>query len=306
MFESIILFIVLIIGYKVNLKKSLKTIKFINLSLDFIVISIILLLGYNFSIFTHTNTVILKVLGLSTAYTITIFIMNTLGLIIYCKCSPKIKIEYIEIANNSTNNIVLTILKASKYLIYLVIGYILGEIFNIDITDTINSIVFIMLLSLMLIIGVLLRFENISLKSLFKNKVALTIVIVIFLSSILSAIIISLIANIPIKESIMICSGLGWYSLSVVLNTDFLGEYYGMVTFLVDFSREIIVIALIPMLKRALSVELIGYAANTAMDFCLPVIRNNYGTKSIPLAISVGLIFTIITPVLLVLENLIL
>ncbi len=65
----------------------------------------------------------------------------------------------------------------------------------------------------------------------------------------------------------MVSSGLGWYSLSAILNTEFIGEYYGIVTFLVDFAREIIVIAAIPLLRNTLNVELVGYAANTAMDF---------------------------------------
>ena len=108
------------------------------------------------------------------------------------------------------------------------------------------------------------------------------------------------------KESIMISSGLGWYSLSAILNTGFIGEYYGMVTFLIDFSREIVVIAAIPLLRNIFSIELVGYAANTAMDFSLPVIKNNYGTKMVPLAISIGLIFTILTPAILVLENIVL
>ncbi|MDE4970001.1 hypothetical protein NAI63_12505 [Francisella tularensis subsp. holarctica] len=42
------------------------------------------------------------------------------------------------------------------------------------------------------------------------------------------------------------------------------------------------------------------------MDFCLHVIRNNYGNKIVPLDITIGLILTIITPSLLVLENIIL
>lgn len=46
MLESSILFIFLIIGYYIfNFSQSLKVIKLINLSLDFIVISIIFLLG---------------------------------------------------------------------------------------------------------------------------------------------------------------------------------------------------------------------------------------------------------------------
>ncbi len=69
MLESLILFIFLIIGYYIfNFSQSLKIIKLINLSLDFIVISIIFLLGYNFSIFTNTNTIVLEVIGISLIY----------------------------------------------------------------------------------------------------------------------------------------------------------------------------------------------------------------------------------------------
>jgi uncharacterized membrane protein YbjE (DUF340 family) len=158
----------------------------------------------------------------------------------------------------------------------------------------------------MLIIGILLQLENITILDIFKNKFALLIVSIVTLTSIISAIIIGLILEIPMKESIMISSGLGWYSLSAILNTGFIGEYYGMVTFLIDFSREIVVIAAIPLLRNIFSIELVGYAANTAMDFSLPVIKNNYGTKMVPLAISIGLIFTILTPAILVLENIVL
>ncbi|API86742.1 lysine exporter LysO family protein [Francisella uliginis] len=308
MFESLILFITLIIGYySFDLKPTPKVVQRINLALDFIVISIIFLLGYNFSIFTHTNSIVFKVIGISFGYSVVILILNILGVSIYCYFNQQIKANFISIPKKDIKgNIILNILKASKYLIYLAVGYVIGEIINIDITKFIDNMVFIMLVALMLVIGILLRLEKISLKDLFKNKVALIIVAIVILTSLLSSLLISLGFGIPIKESIMICSGLGWYSLSVVLNTGFLGEYYGMVTFMIDFLREIFVIALIPLVRKTLSIELVGYAANTAMDFCLPVIKDNYGTKVVPLAISIGLIFTIITPILLILENILL
>ncbi|QUE32243.1 LysO family transporter [Francisella philomiragia] len=308
MLESLILFIFLIIGYYIfNFSQSLKIIKLINLSLDFIVISIIFLLGYNFSIFTNTNTIVLEVIGISLIYITIITVANILGIFIFCKKDPNIKAQFkSDKISETKENLFITILKASKYLIYLIIGYILGEIININITSFINDIVFVMLLLLMLIIGGLLRFENISLISLFKNKLAMSVVVIVIATSIISAILISYMINIPVKQSIMISSGLGWYSLSVVLNTDFIGEYYGMITFMVDFLREILVIAMVPLLKRYFSVEMVGYAANTAMDFCLPILRNNYGNKIVSLAITIGLTMTIITPILLVLENIIL
>ncbi|AEB27804.1 lysine exporter LysO family protein [Francisella tularensis subsp. novicida] len=308
MYESLILFLTLVVGYYFfNLKRSLKIVRLINRFLDLIVTLIIFLLGYNFSIFTHTNTIVLEVIGISVGYTAIIFITNIVGIFIYCSYNKMIKANYVSInLKDDQANMLITILKASKYLIYLVLGYILGEIININITSIIDHIVFILLLALMLIIGALLKLENISIKDLFKNKEALFIVILVIGLSISSAIFISFMTNIPLKQSIMISSGLGWYSLSVVLNTDFIGEYYGMITFMVDFLREVLVIIMVPLLRRYLSVELVGYAANTAMDFCLPVIRNNYGNKIVPLAITIGLILTIITPALLVLENIIL
>ncbi|MEY8674430.1 lysine exporter LysO family protein [Francisella philomiragia] len=240
-------------------------------------------------------------------YITIITVANILGIFIFCKKDPNIKAQFkSDNISEAKENLFITIFKASKYLIYLIIGYILGEIININITSFINDIVFVMLLLLMLIIGGLLRFENISLISLFKNKLAMSVVVIVIATSIISAILISYMINIPVKQSVMISSGLGWYSLSVVLNTDFIGEYYGMITFMVDFLREILVIAMVPLLKRYFSVEMVGYAANTAMDFCLPILRNNYGNKIVPLAITIGLTMTIITPILLVLENIIL
>ena len=86
-----------------------------------------------------------------------------------------------------------------------------------------------------------------------------------------------------------------------MLNTDFLGEYYGMITFLIDFLREILVIVMITLLKRYLSVEFVGYAASTCYGFL-----SKYGNKVVPLVITIGLMLTIITPALFILEKIIL
>ncbi|MWX13088.1 hypothetical protein FM773_05245, partial [Francisella tularensis] len=66
MYESLILFLTLVVGYYFfNLKRFLKIIRLINSFLDLIVTLIIFLLGYNFSIFTHTNTIVLEVISIS-------------------------------------------------------------------------------------------------------------------------------------------------------------------------------------------------------------------------------------------------
>ncbi|MFT4693452.1 MAG: uncharacterized membrane protein YbjE (DUF340 family) [Francisella sp.] len=310
MFESLILFVGLLIGhYFFRFKNPAKYFKLANRSLDIIVILIIFMMGYNFSIFTQINSIIFEVMGLSLIYITILFITNIFGVRLFLKITKAKKFNTPKQKKSHENkfvNFLMVVIQSSKYIAYLVLGYILGEIFNLNITHIIDNCVFILLFGLMLIIGILLRLENITILEIFKNRFALLIVTVIIFTSIVSAIIVGLCLNIPLKESIMVSSGLGWYSLSAILNTEFIGKYYGMVTFLVDFAREIIVIAAIPVLRNILNVELVGYAANTAMDFSLPVIKDNYGTKMVPLAISIGLIFTIITPAILVIENIVL
>ncbi len=308
MFESVILLTSLLLGYHLfNCKKNLlKIIKIINLLLGFVIVSIIFIMGYNFSIFAQTNSVVFKVIGISIVYTAIIFVMNILGLYLLClynNCKEKFTYSASAVKKE---NLLLLLLKSSKYILYLIAGFVIGEYINIDLTYILDNLIFIFLLALMVIIGILLKLENIPISQIFKNKLAIIIVNIVITTSMLSGVIISLTSSIPMKESIMVSSGLGWYSLSVVLNTQFIGEYYGVITFLTDFSREVIVLVTLPLLRSLLSVELVGYAANTAMDFCLPVIRNNLGTKIVPLAISVGLLLTIITPFLLLLENMVL
>lgn len=308
MFESLLIFIALLIGYFFIPLKN-KHIGLVNKLIDLQVIIIIAIMGYNFSIFTKNNDVIFKVINLSLLYTVIIFLTNIIALFILCNINKSLKQKYIKnnISDSSglTNRFIL-IIKSSKYILYLIFGYILGEIFNIKITEYLDNIVFIILICLMFTIGAQLKLEEIPLSRIIKNKDAFIISIVVILASILPALFIPLFLPISIKESVMISSGLGWYSLSGVLNSNFIGEYYGIATFLIDFIREVIAIALIPIVKKYLSIEMVGYSANTAMDFSLPVIKDTHGIEIVPLAISVGLIMALMTPTLLVLENILL
>ncbi|APC96268.1 lysine exporter LysO family protein [Francisella frigiditurris] len=308
MFESLLIFIALLIGYFFIPLKN-KHIGLVNKLIDLQVILIIAIMGYNFSIFTKNNDVIFKVINLSLVYTVIIFLTNIIALFILCNINKNLKQKYIKnnVSDSSglTNRFIL-IIKSSKYILYLIFGYILGEIFNIKITNYLDNIVFIILISLMFTIGAQLKLEEIPLSRIIKNKDAFIISIVVILASILPALFVPLFLPISIKESVMISSGLGWYSLSGVLNSNFIGEYYGIATFLIDFIREVIAIALIPIVKKYLSIEMVGYSANTAMDFSLPVIKDTHGMEIVPLAISVGLIMALMTPTLLVLENMLL
>ncbi|WP_255321756.1 hypothetical protein [Francisella halioticida] len=114
-------------------------------------------------------------------------LLNIIGVSVYCYFNQQIKTNFILVSKkNVKDNIALNIIKASKYLIYLAVGYVICGIIDIDITKFIDNIVFIMLIALMLVIGILLRLEKIPLKDIFKNKVALIIVTIIILTSLFS------------------------------------------------------------------------------------------------------------------------
>ena len=211
MFESLILFVGLLIGhYFFRFKNPAKYFKLANRSLDIIVILIIFMMGYNFSIFTQINSIIFEVMGLSLIYITILFITNIFGVRLFLKITKAKKFNTPKQKKSHENkfvNFLMLVIQSSKYIAYLVLGYILGEIFNLNITHIIDNCVFILLFGLMLIIGILLRLENITILEIFKNRFALLIVTVIIFTSIVSAIIVGLCLNIPLKESIMVRYG---------------------------------------------------------------------------------------------------
>ena len=69
---------------------------------------------------------------------------------------------------------------------------------------------------------------------------------------------------------------------------DALGPSWGGVAFLNDVIREIIALAIIPLLIGQRPAMAIGYGGATAMDFTLPVIRSSGGLDCVPVAIASG------------------
>ena len=92
---------------------------------------------------------------------------------------------------------------------------------------------------------------------------------------------------------------MGWYSLSGIVIGDALGPAWGGVAFLNDVIREIIALAIIPLLISQRPAMAIGYGGATAMDFTLPVIRSSGGLGCVPVAIASGFILSFLSPILM-------
>jgi uncharacterized membrane protein YbjE (DUF340 family) len=105
--------------------------------------------------------------------------------------------------------------------------------------------------------------------------------------------------NLTHGESLSLAAGFGWYTLSGVLITDMGDPILGSAGFMINLFRETIALVLIPLFGRTrFSLVSIGIAGATSMDVTLPIIERSCGTEYVPLALSHGIILTLLVPLL--------
>ncbi|PPK52578.1 lysine exporter LysO family protein [Marinobacter persicus] len=155
------------------------------------------------------------------------------------------------------------------------------------------------LMLLLFLIGLQLRNAGLSLRKLLMNRQGLGIALVLMFSSLLAGLVLIPWLEVPWYQALALASGFGWYSLSGIVIGDALGPAWGGVAFLNDVIREIIALALIPLVITARPAVAIGYGGATAMDFTLPVIRSSGGLACVPVAIASGFLLSFLSPVLM-------
>ena len=155
------------------------------------------------------------------------------------------------------------------------------------------------LMLLLFFIGLQLRNAGLSLRKLLMNRQGLGIALALTVSSLLAGVLLIPVLALPWHDVLALVSGFGWYSLSGIVIGDALGPAWGGVAFLNDVIREIIALAIIPVLISARPAMAIGYGGATAMDFTLPVIRSSGGLACVPVAIASGFLLSFLSPVLM-------
>lgn len=155
------------------------------------------------------------------------------------------------------------------------------------------------LMLLLFLIGLQLRNAGLSLRKLLMNRQGLGIAVTLVLSSMVAGLVLIPWLDIPWHQALALASGFGWYSLSGIVVGDALGPAWGGVAFLNDVLREIIALALIPVLIHARPAMAIGYGGATSMDFTLPVIRSSGGLACVPVAIASGFLLSFLSPVMM-------
>ena len=184
-----------------------------------------------------------------------------------------------------------------KYVVPLVLGLILGLGIRFELPFT--FIIDYELYFLAVIIGIEIgRSFNIG---LLKRTTGLAILAVTV--DVVGAIILSVIFSplIPLKASLMITLGSGWYSYTGPFVAKYFGPALGVVGFLSNFLREQLAFILLPILLRvkATPIGAIAIGGATSMDVTLPLYVDLLGGEYAVGAMISGFILTLLIPIIL-------
>ncbi|OCG03073.1 lysine exporter LysO family protein [Gilliamella sp. wkB112] len=296
-FGILIALVPLSLGYLIKLKDK-KKIARINQILSWMVYFILFIMGTELAHLDNLSTNLQTILF----YTMIVFICtfggNFIFLILFDLFLP-----WKTTHNNQTfESRFKMILESLRVCIALIIGFIVGLI-PLFIWQYTENIIQVVLVFLLLLIGIQLRGNNISLKQILLNKVGIATTIIVTFSTFLGGIIAALILEQPIRVGLGMSSGFGWYSLSGILMTEAHGPIIGSATFLNDILRELLAIILIPSLIKRYKLTALGLCGATSMDFTLPMLQKGAGITIVPSAIVQGFLLTILMPIVMTLFN---
>lgn len=110
----------------------------------------------------------------------------------------------------------------------------------------------------------------------------------------------SLFISLGFWESVGVSAGMGWYSLSGVMLSDFYGAEVGAIAFLSNLLREILSFLTIPLAVRWLNpYAAISLAGATSEDTTLPVLIRHTSAEMVVYSVLNGVLTSTAVPVLL-------
>lgn len=118
----------------------------------------------------------------------------------------------------------------------------------------------------------------------------------IMVASSLAGIVLAWMMNIDIRYGLIFSGGFGWFSLSGVMVSAKLNEYYGAIALLTDLFRELFSIIVLFFLGAKSPNASVAVAGATAMDTTLPIIKKTASNHYIPLALYIGVTLSLIAP----------
>ena len=185
-------------------------------------------------------------------------------------------------------------------LVVLVLGIGAGFFLPADISAFIDSASSYMLLILLFSVGIDMGLN----KEVFTRirELGFKILLIPFgvvAGSLCGGAITSFLVNLPVKDSLAISAGLGWYSLSGIMITEAGNPVAGTIAFLSNVFREMLTFVVVPFIASHLNYYCaIAPAGATAMDTTLGIISRNTNATVAVLSFVSGVICTLLVPVL--------
>lgn len=118
----------------------------------------------------------------------------------------------------------------------------------------------------------------------------------IMIASSIAGIALAWLMNMDIRYGLVFSGGFGWFSLSGVMVSAKLNEYYGAIALLTDLFRELFSIIVLFFLGAKSPNASVAVAGATAMDTTLPIIKKTASNNYIPLALYIGVVLSLIAP----------
>ena len=184
----------------------------------------------------------------------------------------------------------------------LILGVTCGQLFFLPRTvEFFSQVADYALIVLMFSVGISVG-EN---KLLFRkmreyNVRVLVIPVGIVIGSLLGGVAGSIALQMPLRESLCISAGMGWYSLSGVLLIDLISAEIGTIAFLSNILREILTFLLIPLLAKYLNgYTAIAPAGATSSDTSLSILIKYTDEEVAMMAVINGVLCTSVIPILI-------
>ena len=269
----------------------------LNKTLVYIVVLILFVMGYELG--SSSSDLLSQLISLSrivVTFTIALFLANFYACYWLLK---KVNRSLRKPLHHSQNANFFQFAKESgKYVAIIIIGMWVGVFIKHPLHE-LSEVISLLLFILLFIIGHQMRANGVSLISVILNRNGLKLATLIIISSFVAGSIAAYICGIRWANGLILSSGFGWYTLSSILTGNLIDQNYGAMAFFIDFIREVIAIILIPSLGQRYPASMVGYCGGTAMDFSLPVIKQNLHEECVILAISSGMLLSIAVPVLI-------
>lgn len=107
------------------------------------------------------------------------------------------------------------------------------------------------------------------------------------------------ILGIPLNEAGAVGSGLGWYTLSAMMLSDYSTEL-STLAFLCNVIREVLALVILPFVAKYIGyLESVSICGATAMDTALPIISKSTDSNTTIISFITGVIASVSVPIVL-------